>query len=314
MTVTTLSLFILGFFILIKGAQALVAGASSLAKRLGMSEWVIGTLIVGVGTSLPELSINIAALFNGSDVGVHAILGSNTFNILFILGLVAIISPIKIRPRWVKVDIPVLILSVLLVGVLWLLPIGMTEFGISRIEGGLLLALFIWWVSRTLEHHEQDEEDSVPDQKVFTYFASFLLLLFGGIGVFFGGEWVVGGAEAIARAFGVREAVIGLFLVGAGTSLPEVFVSVVAALRRRPGIAVGNVLGSNIFDILGIFGVLGLIAPVHIASSAFIDLGVTLGASVLLFLLAYNRGWYRIRRFAGLSMILLYVAYIVLSL
>ncbi|OGG55263.1 hypothetical protein A3D62_02435 [Candidatus Kaiserbacteria bacterium RIFCSPHIGHO2_02_FULL_49_11] len=306
----TLALFIFGFCILICGARFLVRGAVSVATLLKVSPWFIGVAIVGIGTSIPELSISISAALQGNNVGLGAVIGSNTFNLLVILGLLALLTPIYIERHWRK-DIVVNIVVVALATLIVLLPvIGDASFeGLTRGEGGLLFGLFILWL--VFLFNRKAIPDDGADYPVLAGFTSFLFIILGFIGVFFGGEWVVDGAEEIAVVFGVPSAIIGLTIVAIGTSLPELTVSLVAFLKKQKGIAVGNLIGSNVFDFLGILGVTALVKPLPIFESVRIDIFATVAAATAVYVLAFFVGKFGIlSRREGAALIFAYIAYL----
>jgi cation:H+ antiporter len=307
--VGTLVLFFLGFFILVRGAQILVKGAASAAKLFGVSSWFIGIAIVGIGTSIPEFSINLVAAFEGNAVGIGTIIGSNTFNILMILGVSALFMPIVMRASWLT-DFFVNMATVLVAGAMLAFPLaGDPSFvGISRMEAGILFALFITWLIYMFRRGGSEADEG--EYQVFTAVTSIIMVIAGGIGVFIGGQWVVDGAEAIAAGLGVSPSVVALTIVGAGTSLPELTVSVVAAMRRNMGIAVGNVLGSNIFDFLGILGITGLIHPIAVAASVRFDITATFLATLLLLAVLFIGRRYTLGRFEGLIFIAAYIVYL----
>ncbi|MDP2650240.1 MAG: sodium:calcium antiporter [bacterium] len=307
----TLVLFFAGFFILVKGAQILVRGASSIAKIFNVSSWFIGIVLVGVGTSIPELSINVASALGGSSVGLSAIIGSNTFNLLVILGLSALFVPFAIKQRWLK-DIWTNIGAVVLAAAVILLPLlgGAGFAGIPRAEGALLLGAFILWAALVLRRDEQDGDGF--DYEVFTVFTSLIMVAAGLVGVFLGGQWVVNGAEEMALLMGVSPALVGLTAVAVGTSLPELTVSFIAILRRQDGIALGNVIGSNIFDFTAILGIAALVNPVVVRESIRFDVMATLlAAGALLFVLRFVGKRNIVTRSGGLLLLALYAAYLV---
>jgi cation:H+ antiporter len=307
---TSILLFIVGFIILITGARILVKGAISVARILKISTWIIGIAIVGIGTSIPELAISISSSFAGNNVGLGTIIGGNTFNLLVILGLIALFSPIYIRKEWYK-DIFINIGAVLTAVLIILFPIfGSRDFvGITQIEGGVLLALFfVWFVS--MLRRDVVEDDGI-DYQIFTAFASSAMIIVGIIGVFIGGQWVVSGAETIALFFSVPPSIIGLTIVGVGTSLPELVVSLVAILKGQRAIAIGNIIGSNVFGFLGILGITGLLKPLpvleSIQSDAYIAVLVAIVVAVLIFFVG-KRGV--LSRAEGVFLILAYIAYL----
>ena len=304
-------LFFLGFTFLLLGARWLISGATSLAKYFNISQWAIGVVIVGIGTSVPELAINIASVFNGTGVGVGTILGSNTFNLLVILGLSAIISPLVIYREWIQRDFLINIGAVLIVVILLFFPVlgDVSIHGITRPEGVILFSLFLLWFIYTIMR--QPEHEIKTDYKVFTFLTSFILIIAGIVGVFFGGRWIVGGAEVFARSLGVSEYIIGLTIVGMGTSVPELSVSLVAAFRRNASMAVGNVIGSNIFDFLGILGVVALFKNIITPERIGLDILVTLSATVLLFLVVFFGKRNILTRWEGFCFVALYAGYII---
>lgn len=308
--VNTLVLFGVGFFLLIRGANMLVWGATSIATILQMSGWLIGVVIVGIGTSIPELSINIASVFNGNEIGLGAIIGSNTFNTLFILGMLAIVSPLVMKPKWIRRDFILNIAAVLVAAVVILLPLlGSTTFGgVGRAEGAVLFALFVFWL--IFLFHGRAAPDGDTDYKVFSFATSLFMILVGIVGVFFGGRWVVDGAGALAAAVGISPSLVALTVVAMGTSLPELTVSLTALWHRKANIAVGNIIGSNIFDFLGIIGITALIHPIPVRESLRFDILAALGAALLLFLAVHVGRRYVLARSAGVFFVCTYILYL----
>ncbi|MEX0652275.1 MAG: calcium/sodium antiporter [Candidatus Paceibacterota bacterium] len=307
---TSLVLFVVGFVVLIAGARFLVTGAISIARTLKISSWVIGVAIVGIGTSIPELAINISSTLVGNNVGLGTIIGSNTFNLLMILGLVALFSPIYVRREWYK-DIIINVAVVIVASIIILFPIlGDATFqGLTRTEGVLLFSLFILWFF-TLLKRKAIEDDGI-DYQVLTIFSSIIFIIAGLVGVFIGGRWVVSGAETLATLFAVSPAVVGLTLVAVGTSLPELTVSLVALIQKKKGIAIGNIIGSNIFDFLGILGITALIKPLPVIERVQFDTFATVFAALLVAFLIFflgKRGM--LSRLEGGILIFSYVAYL----
>lgn len=304
----TAVLFFIGFYILIKGADFLVGGAVSLARRVGVSGFIIGLLIVGVGTSIPEFAITFFSNILGeSDIGLGTVIGSNTFNILFILGFSALFFPLPFKPRWVHRDLIWNVLAVLVV-IFAACPLGGGL--ISRELGFVLFLLFIAWVYKSTRKPEHDGEEERAI-RTFTIPISILLMIAGLIGVVLGGNWVVKGAEVFARTLGVSEAVIGLTIVGIGTSLPELAVSFAAAYRKQVGIAIGNIIGSNIFDFLMVLGFSAMARPIPFSQNLVPDAVVTLIATVVLYAFMFIGKRYTLHRPQGAIMVLLYVLYFV---
>ncbi len=304
----SLILFAIGFWILIKGATILVDGAASLARRLGVSGFVIGLVIVGIGTSIPEFSVAfLGNLIGAADVSVGTIIGSNTFNILVILGLAAIIRPLEFQPIWVGRDLVWNAAAVALAGLAVLGGSGSAE--ISRGEGAMLILAFLLWIVLALRQPPDGAERPRSSHYVALPFAVFMIAA-GLAGVVLGGKWVVDGAAAIASALGMSASFVGLTIVGVGTSLPELAVSLTAAWRHQPGIAVGNVIGSNIFDFLLIIGASAVTRTVEFPAALAPDIALTFGASLLLLGALSIGGRYTLKGWQGLGFVLLYLLYL----
>lgn len=309
-----LLLFIFGFLILIQGARFLVDGATSISERLGLSSWIIGVLVVGIGTSIPEFSINIVSALDGSDVGIGTLLGSNTFNILFILGLAAIISPPLIRREWIRRDFVINALAVLVAGVFLVFPIlgDRNYIGITYEEAIIVFAFFVTWVLYMITRKPRLSVEENAEQEGFGLIASMAMMLGGFVGVFFGAQWVVSGAIYFAQTLGISAHAIGLSVLAIGTSIPELVVSLVAASKGRTEIAVGNVIGSNIFDFIGIIGTAGLIARIPFDAGLYVDIAMTIIATVALFVAMYvGRNKYVLSRSSGLTFVFIYCIYFV---
>ena len=295
----------LGLGLLTLGAEFLVRGAISLANRLGMPPLLIGLTVVGFGTSMPELLVSLQAAFDGAPaIAVGNVVGSNIANILLILGLAAAISPIAARIANLNRDLVMMLFAALvMLGVGFAGGIGVGA-GLTMV---LILAAYLTWVIRTDRRPATQEEAELMLKLAGWKEALFIA---GGLaGLFIGAHLLVGAATAIAREYGISEAVIGLTIVAVGTSLPELATSVVAAFRRHAEVALGNVVGSNIFNILGILGLTGLTGyvPVDPDMAAF-DIPFMLGVSLLLIALILAAG--RIGRLAGSTMLIAYAAYV----
>lgn len=273
-----------GFICLFAGADALVRGASSLALRLGLTPLVIGLTVVAFGTSAPELVVSIqAALAGQGDIAVANAIGSNIFNLAVILGLAAVILPLRVQFQLIRFDTPVMV-TVAVLGAVCLL-----DGRLGRVEAGLFVALLVAYtvinvrLARKQATAEVEQEfaaqiGSAPRRPWID-----LLLILGGLGLLvLGSHWLVGGAVQLARSWGMSEALIGLTIIAAGTSLPELATSVVAALRRASDIAIGNIVGSNIYNVLGILGTSALIVPLHAPGLLWLDLAIMLGLSLVL--------------------------------
>ncbi|MCS7067782.1 MAG: calcium/sodium antiporter [Meiothermus sp.] len=283
--VINLLLIAAGIVLLYFGGEALVRNAVVLARSWGISTMVVGLTVVAFGTSSPELAASLAAALSGSPaIAIGNVVGSNILNILFILGLTALIAPIRAQAQFIKREVPIMIGAALLLFVFLNF-----DQQISRLEGLLsvaLLGLYIWFLYKsstgesTEVQGEFDQEYGKPIQAGWPTYAGVVLgLVLLGVGA----RLLTIGAVELARAFGVPELVIGLTIVALGTSLPEVAASLMAALRREPDIALGNIVGSNIFNILGILGITALVQPIGLPWESIVrDLWVMLGASVLL--------------------------------
>lgn len=301
---------LLSFVILYYGAEGLVFGASSLAKRLGISALVIGLTIVSIGTSMPELLVSIKAAMNGqSAISIGNALGSNLFNFGIILGLSAIIYPLLAKKQLLKFDVPVMILTSVLFLLLFL------DSKISRIEAILMVILFLSYttyllVSSKRKHNINPNRDEDDDIKLTKHWALDILFIVVGLAALvWGSDLLVVNAIIIAERLGMSEAMIGLTIVSAGTSMPELATSAVAAFKKRTDIAIGNIVGSNIFNILLILGVAGIIQPISTPDINYIDALVVVALGVLLWL--FMKMSASIRRWQGVVFIVLYVLYII---
>jgi len=306
----SLILFALGFYVLIKGAQILIRGAVSLARVFDVSNWFIGAFVISVGTSIPELSVNIASTFTGNNVGLATIIGSNTFNIFVILGFSAIFYPIVMRREWVVKDAFFNIVFIFIATVMILFSVAGDSFsGITRAEGFILLSIFFIWVWFLFHRKSSVEEET--DIEVVTIFTATVMVVLGIVGVFFGGQWVVDGAGIIALLLGAEPAFVGLTLVAIGTSLPELTVSLVALSKGSTSIAIGNILGSSIFSFLGVLGITALINPIVVLPGIQFDIFVVLTAAVLFFTLMFVGRRYTLSRMEGVLFLVLYFLYII---
>jgi len=299
----TYLLFVVGLLGLFFGGEYLVRGASSIARRFGISPLVIGLTIVGFGTSAPEMLVSVnAALAGQPAIAIGNVLGSNIANILLILGVSAVIAPLIIPARQLARDLAFMLLAT---GAIWVMLLdGM----VTRLEGGLLIAglavfLYMAFSAGSVPQEEDAVETSVPKSALMTVGGLVLLVI--------GAHFLVNSASTIARTYGISEAVIGLTIVAVGTSLPELATSVIAAFRRQTEIAVGNVVGSNIFNIFGILGVTALIAPIPSeARFAMIDMPWVAGTAIGLSVLAVWLGG--LPRVAGVVLLAAYGGYLAL--
>lgn len=297
-------LIIIGAVLVLWGADRLTEGASALARRMNIPQIVIGLTVVAMGTSMPEFFVSLMSALKGtSDLAVGNIVGSNTFNSLMIVGMSAAIAPMVISKSTVKKDIPFAVAASLTLTLMCL------DGGISRADSIVLIVFFIVFMAYTLRlarHGKADVEPARPKQ-VSPWLAAFYVFL-GLTCLVYGSNLFVSSATAIARALNVSDAVIGLTIVAGGTSLPELATSMVAALKGRNAIAIGNVIGSNVFNILMILGITGLITPMQIQGIQLLDLLVMIFSMVLVWLFSFTR--YTIARWEGILAVILFVGYI----
>lgn len=304
-------ILLLGLGLILVGANALTDGASAVAKRFGISDLVIGLTIVAMGTSAPELVVSVTAALNDSaELALGNVVGSNIFNILAIVGCTAMVMPISVGKGLMSKELPLVILSSL---VMWAVASDTLLDGeaanvVSRIDGILLLAFFAIFMRYTFSIAKADSPDT-EEIKPMPMWKAALWILGGLAGLIFGGRYFVDGASGIARSLGVSESVIGLTLVAAGTSLPELATSVVAALKKNPGIAIGNVIGSCLFNVFFIIGTAATIAPLPLGGITQTDMLTLVGASVLLWFFGLVIGDRKITRVEGTFMVLCFIAY-----
>ena len=286
-------------------------GSSSIAKKFGLSEFIIGLTIVGIGTSTPEMVVSFLSSFQGkADMAIGNIVGSNIFNTMMILGITALIAPLAITKSNLKKDIPLnIIVTILLI----LLGMNLTIFGkgqdqLSRIDGALLLGVFVWylWSSFKSDSADDDEESQV---KEYSGLMSVVLILGGLAGLIIGGKMFVNAATELAKAFGVSDKFIAITVMAAGTSMPELATCVVAALKGRGQLALGNILGSNISNILLILGGAALINPLSFSGMTTVDLGAVLASALFILISAYTFKKKQLDRFEGAVLLLMEIAY-----
>ena len=302
-------LLVAGLVLLLFGAEMLVRGASRMAAALGISPLVIGLTVVAFGTSSPEIAVSVqSALAGQSGLALGNVVGSNIFNILLILGLSAVITPLVVSRQLVRLDVPIMIGVTLLV---W--PLGWNGV-ISRLEGAILAALLLAYIFVLIRLGRSEPEPEEPDPaKVASpraWLLNIALFVIGLAMLVFGSRWLVAGALEIAAAFGVSELIIGLTIVAAGTSLPEVATSIIAAVRGERDIAVGNVIGSCIFNILAVLGVASLVSPAGIAvpqAALGFDIPMMIAVSIAAFPIFLTG--YVISRAEGVAFLFYYVAY-----
>lgn len=299
-----------GLLLILLGANWLVDGSSSIAKRFGISEFVIGLTIVGIGTSAPEMVVSFLSAFQGkADMAIGNIVGSNIFNTMMILGVTALIAPLAITKSNLKKDIPLnIIVTVLLI----LLGMNFTIFRISsdqlsRIDGAILLLIFAWYLWSSFRSDSGDEDgEGIKEYKTGI---SIMLIIAGLAGLIIGGKLFVNAATELAKAFGVSDKFIAITVMAAGTSMPELATCVVAALKGRGQLALGNVLGSNISNILLILGGSALITPLSFSGMTYVDLGALLASALFILASAYCFKKKQLDRFEGIILLSAEIGY-----
>lgn len=301
-------LIIVGFALLIVGADFLVDGASGIAKKFHIPEIIIGLTIVSIGTSMPELFVSITSAIDGySDMALGNVIGSNLCNLLLILGLSSLIKPVDFQEETRKYEIPMCLLFTII-----LMFFSNTSGGISRIEAVILLVLFVLFIAYTIYMgKKKSKEDSkvVEEKNKNKTIKNIILIILGIVGLKFGGDFVVNNAVNIAQMFNISEKVISLTILAIGTSLPELVTSVTAAIKGNSDIAIGNIIGSNIFNILLILGVSSVIKPITFNSSYNMDLSILCISMVILALFPIIPPKNKMSRANGLIYVLMYGAY-----
>lgn len=305
---------IVGFVALVKGADFLVDGASAIAKRFGISDLVIGLTVVAFGTSMPEFVVNMVSVAEGStDLAITNILGSNIINTFVILGLTALVYPVISQKRSRDFDIPMSIIAGILVlcFVAVQLPFGESERGIGRIGGIVLLLMFCYFLYNTLRHAKDHPEEADAEAiKPMGVGKAILLVSCGFIGLVVGGELIVKSAVNIAVRCGVSEAIIGLTVVALGTSLPELATSVMAAFKKNSDIALGNVIGSNIFNVFFILGTSATVRPLPAYDGIELDAIMAALGSIIVWMAVKTNRERKVQRWAGLLLLLVYGGYL----
>lgn len=310
-----------GLALILAGANWLTDGSSAIARKWGVSDLVVGLTVVAFGTSAPELVISVMSAINGnSGIAIGNVVGSNIFNIFAIIGITALVAPIKIERSIMTKDIPLVVLSAIALLVMGNSPLldGATDRSVTRVDGILLLLFFAIFMRHTFSTARQQEaspEKNVTPEitgatKPMSTLKSTLYVIFGLAALIIGGDRFVDGASAIASAMGVSDAVIGLTIVAAGTSLPELATSVAAAVKGKPGIALGNVIGSNIFNIFLVLGCSATIRPLPFGSISNFDLLTLTGACLLFWIFGWFFKQRTITRVEGAILTLCYVGYI----
>ena len=292
---------VVGFVLLVKGADYFVDGASSIAGKLKVPSLIIGLTVVSMGTSLPEAAVSISASLSGNNgISLGNVIGSNIFNLLVVVGVSAMLLPIATDFDILKRDMPISI------AITAALCVMLVDGNLGRLDAAILLSLFVAYMFLLIRSalHNRVEGD---EQKILSWTKSLLLSGVGVAAIIGGGQLVVNSAKTIAAALGMGETLIGLTVVALGTSLPELVTSVVAARKGASGIAMGNVVGSNIFNILFVLGLAGVISPMAADAAFFIDTGILIAASIVMMLFAFTKK--RTGRAEGAVAVLMYAAY-----
>jgi len=308
----TYILFVVGFVVLIKGADYLVEGSSSLAKRWGLSPLFIGLTVVAFGTSMPEFFITAVASIKGeTSLIISTILGSNILNILLILGTVALIKPLTVNNSTVTRELPLSLLAIIILGVLVNDNIFNSQTGnfLSRGDGLVLISFFIIFLYHVASVRHLDGRN-IPI-KEYRNKLSYLMIIGGSLGLVIGANWIVNGASFIAQSLGFTETFIGLTILALGTSLPELAASSVAAYKGKTDIAIGNVVGSNIFRIFWVLGISALIRPVNFSLDLNIDIIILILATIALLAALFVDQKKTLQRWEGYTFILFYLIYLV---
>lgn len=305
-------LLIVGLALVVLGADFLVDGASSIAKRFGVSDFVIGLTIVGMGTSAPEMVVSfIGALQGNGDIAIGNVIGSNIFNVFMILGATALILPMDITPMNRKKDIP---LNIAITLIFIALGMSRTLFGIGddvlgRLDGAILLVLFAAYIYMCFRFDTANQTESNENEKVIKPTLAAVLIVAGLAGLVFGGRMFVNSATSIAKMLNVSDKLIAITILAGGTSMPELVTCIVAAFKKKGQLALGNILGSNVFNILLILGGSALLHPLSMAGMSYVDLGALLLSSLVIWASIHTNKKNQLDRADGLLLLLLEAAY-----
>lgn len=305
--IKSLFLLVIGFVLLVKGADWFVEGSAAIARKLNIPELVIGLTIVAMGTSLPEAAVSITASLNGNaGIAVGNVAGSNIMNILIILGITSVITTIRIQKSTIRMEIPFLILvSAVFLG------FGMTGNRLSGLEGVGFWALFVVYLVYLYVMSQRNESDPAEDERPMNrpVWQCLILLVISAIMIIKGSDLIVSGATDIAKVIGLSDRIIGLTIVAFGTSLPELVTCITAARKNKADLAIGNIVGSNIFNILFVLGTASLITPIPFESKFIVDAAFGIAAAVILWLGSFRKR--ELARPAGIFMICVYACYFV---
>lgn len=305
-------LLIVGLALVVLGADFLVDGASSIAKRFGVSDFVIGLTIVGMGTSAPEMVVSfIGALQGNGDIAIGNVVGSNIFNVFMILGATALILPMDITPMNRKKDIP---LNIAITLIFIALGMSRTLFGIGddvlgRLDGAILLVLFAAYIYMCFRFDTTNQAESTENEKVIKPALAAVLIVAGLAGLVFGGRMFVNSATSIAKMLNVSDKLIAITILAGGTSMPELVTCIVAAFKKKGQLALGNILGSNVFNILLILGGSALIHPLSMAGMSYVDLGALLLSALVILASIHTNKKNQLDRADGLLLLILEAAY-----
>lgn len=301
---------VIGFVLLIKGADFFVEGSSSVAKRLRVPSIIIGLTIVAMGTSLPECAVSVTASLAGSnELAVSNVVGSNIFNLIVVCGFCALFAPLTIQKNTLKKEFPLSILCAAL-----LLGLGFVGMVLGRVDGIIFLVLFIcyllWMIKTALKARAEGAANAEEEEIALLPVWRCILYIVGGmVAIKFGGDFVVDGAVVIAGGFGLSQNLIGLTIVAVGTSLPELVTSIVAARKNEVDMALGNVIGSNIFNVLFVLGIAATISPVAFIMENVIDIVILIAMSIVVWIMAWTKQ--KINRKEGVIMLFMYAVYLV---
>ena len=314
--VVQLLLLTLGFLMLVKGADWFVDGAAGIAEKFGIPQLVVGLTIVAMGTSLPEAAVSVtASIANKNALAVSNVIGSNIFNLMMVIGVCASMTPVAVNKATLKRDVPFSVICAILLLVLGL--IGPMSLG--HADGVIFLILFAGFIGLMIRSAMKaskegnavasEEIEAAEEIKIMPVWKSLLFIVIGAVGIIIGGDVVVDRASNIAAKFGMSQTLIGLSIVSVGTSLPELVTSIVAARKNEVDMALGNAIGSNVFNILFVLGIAGAISPMAFLTENVIDIVILLVFSLIVWLFAWTKK--EIKRGEGLIMVLLYVLYVV---
>lgn len=311
-------LLILGFAFLVKGADAFVEGCSSIAKRFQVPSLIIGMTIVAMGTSLPETAVSITASVTGNNaLAVSNAVGSNIFNLMIVVGVCAILTPVAVRKETLKIDFPFSIVCAVL-----LLVLGAIGMRLGHVDGALFIVLFvifILYMIKSAQNSRKGNKDMGVEEAEYALEAeeiqimpvpkSIIFIVLGCAAIAFGSDWVVDGATTIAEAMGVSQTLIGLTVVAFGTSLPELATSIMAAKKNEVDMALGNAIGSNIFNILMVLGIAAAISPMAFIAENIIDIVILIAFSAIVWIMAWTK--HELSKKEGWVMAILYAVYVV---